>query len=126
MTINIKGNIKNILIFYDRPILFTSSIDNKLYICVLLQHEQSIEKWLVTEIDDFLYKKLIEKEIDFYECFKSSKTERSYILFIKDQDVTHQEEINSLEIPDRLLPQKGVFYRNLNKNEDRICINKYL
>ena len=96
-------------------VFFISKAGVQKFICVLINSENSKEKWLISEITENTYEELKSNEIDFYTCFKQSKSGNSFVLSITNEHIDDETKIISSEIPDDILPNKGVYLlRNSN------------
>lgn len=111
MNIHIFDNIIDTFAYYDRPVLFISKMHDQKYICVLVSDDNPKEKWLISNILDETYDDLKKGKIDFYNCFKQTKFGKSFLLSIVNEHTENSEEIISSEIPDSILPTKGIHCR---------------
>ncbi|HCX3504805.1 TPA: hypothetical protein OZL71_001257 [Legionella pneumophila] len=124
MNFNIFENIIETIIYYDKPVLFISNLNNKLYLCTLIKINDESEDWLASEISETTYRDLKSGLVDYYTCFKNSVSGNAQILEVKDCKITNLLELKSSELLDENLPNKNVYYTKLrNRRLDNPVIN---
>ena len=128
--LNFQIKEKDILFFYDRPLIFTAtnSSNNTIYLCNLARAiKPNIEEFLLIDInqsDSFnkLYKKFLNNDIDFLTLINSSNTYYIYSIVYSENKLpqTKVQEVNKffLQQNPHFLPEKDFFLKPKSINND--------
>lgn len=95
--------LKNILYFFEEPIIFTllSISEHKRYLC-LCSEIRFERKWILTRISDEILNKMIQNEITICEAFEREKENIYIVQYFKEGykvKTCSYNELDPLDLP---------------------------
>jgi hypothetical protein len=115
--------IVEVYVYFDRPLLFTcKDTFGHLFLAVLIDVDNGLEKWLYTEISDKRLQYIRSGGIDLHDAFAMSEAGYCFLLTNHPDKESEITLISSKDIPEDWLPLPGELIKiktqTIKENED--------
>jgi hypothetical protein len=107
-------NILEVYEYNDYPLLFVSKTNGNFYLCMVVDDNDNICRWLVVKISEKRFKELQEHQIDLHNAFVNA--EEGIVLLCNlpyNKEATKIDYLKS-DVLDDLLPESGIFVTKID------------